>query len=67
MATKFLRMHHVIARTGLARSTIYLKMEQGTFPRQVSLGQRAVAWIEDEIEQWMSDCITHRKEPSTKP
>ncbi|MBP6503821.1 MAG: AlpA family phage regulatory protein [Rhodoferax sp.] len=39
----FLRRKDVQLRTGLARSTIYLYIQQGAFPKPVSLGPRAVA------------------------
>ena len=40
--TRFLRLPEVQARTGQSRSTIYVRVEQGRFPRPVSLGARAV-------------------------
>lgn len=52
-----LRLSTVKSRTGLSRSTIYLRMSQGTFPRQISLGGRAIGWIENEIEAWLSHQI----------
>ena len=56
-----LRLPTVKARTGLARSTIYLRMSQGTFPKQVSLGGRTVGWVESEIEAWLSNRITESR------
>lgn len=53
MATAILRLPTVKARTGLSRSTIYLRVSEGTFPKPVSLGGRAVGWIESEIQQWL--------------
>lgn len=53
-ATTLLRMRHVKARTGLSRSTIYLRIKAGEFPAQVSLGARAVGWLEAEIERWIA-------------
>jgi len=50
---RFLRLPEVLARTGLSRSTIYVRLEQGRFPRPVSLGARAVGWIESEVDEWM--------------
>jgi len=52
-----LRLPMVKARTGLSRSTIYLRMAQNTFPKQVSLGGRAIGWVENEIELWLSQKI----------
>jgi len=53
MATTILRLPVIKARTGLSRSTIYLRIAQKTFPEPVCLGGRAVGWIEDEIEAWV--------------
>lgn len=53
-----LRRHDVEARTGLSRSTIYLRMAQGVFPRAISLGGlRAVGWLESEINAWLHERI----------
>ena len=54
---RFLRLPEVLARTGLSRSTIYVRLEQGRFPRPVSLGSRAVGWIEAEVDDWMRERI----------
>lgn len=53
MATAILRLPAVKARTGLSRSTIYLRISEGRFPKPVSLGGRAVGWIETEINDWL--------------
>ncbi len=55
-----LRLPVVKTRTGLCRSTIYLRMSQGTFPKQVSLGGRTVGWLESEIEEWISSRVNDR-------
>jgi len=52
-----LRLPEVKARTGLSRSTIYLRIAEGDFPRSVSLGGRAVGWLESDIDQWLADKI----------
>jgi prophage regulatory protein len=53
MTHTILRLPAVKARTGLSRSTIYLRVAEGTFPKPVSLGGRAVGWVEAEIQQWL--------------
>jgi prophage regulatory protein len=40
-----------VKRTRRSRSTIYLRITQGTFPKPVSLGGRAVGWLEAEVQQ----------------
>lgn len=57
MTNTILRLPAVKSRTGLARSTIYLRIAQGTFPKQISLGGRAIGWVESEIETWLSNQI----------
>ncbi|WP_325381766.1 AlpA family transcriptional regulator [Edaphobacter sp.] len=49
-----LRRKQVENRTGLSRSTIYLRVAQGTFPKAVSLGARAVGWLESEVDEWLN-------------
>jgi prophage regulatory protein len=48
-----LRLPAVKTSTGLSRSTIYLRVSQGTFPKPVSLGGRAVGWLEAEVQEWL--------------
>ena len=52
-----LRCKQVQARTGLARSTIYLNIKSGTFPRPVLLGARAVGWLESEVSDWIAERV----------
>jgi prophage regulatory protein len=48
-----LRLPAVKARTGLSRSTIYSRIAKQEFPRPVSLGPRAVGWLDAEIDGWL--------------
>lgn len=52
-STTILRRKQVQERVGLSRSTIYLRVSEGTFPKPFSLGGRAVGWLEAEIEGWV--------------
>ena len=54
LANFILRLPAVKQRTGLSRSTIYLRVAQGTFPAPVSLGARAVGWVESEVDEWLA-------------
>ena len=62
MPAKILRLPNVLDRTGLSRSTVYLRVTEGRFPRPVSLGARAVGWIETEVEEWISRQIEVSRE-----
>lgn len=50
-----LRRKQVQARTGLSRSTIYLYIKGGLFPKPIALGPRAVGWIESEVSDWIAE------------
>jgi prophage regulatory protein len=62
MPEKILRLPNVLDRTGLSRSTIYLRVTEGRFPKPVSLGARAVGWIETEVEEWIARKIEVSRE-----
>lgn len=49
-----------MALTSLGRSTVYKFIAEGKFPKQVSLGSNCVAWVEDEVKDWISSKIELR-------
>jgi prophage regulatory protein len=53
-----LRLPQVMSLVGLSRSSIYLAVSRGEFPRQIQLGARAVGWRRSDVEVW----IANRKE-----
>jgi prophage regulatory protein len=48
--------------SGPSRSTVYMRVSEGKFPRPVSLGARAVGWIEAEVEEWIASQIEASRE-----
>ena len=52
---RILRLRAVLDRTGLSRSTLYRKIGEGTFPRQVPISEHGAGWRESAINQWISD------------
>lgn len=65
MAKTILRLPSVRERTGLSRSTIYLRMGEGTFPRSINLGPRAVGWLESDVLDWIDGqvAVTRNRSP----
>ncbi len=57
MVNTVLRLPAVKSRTGLSRSTIYLRISNNDFPSPISLGGRAVGWIESDIDDWLTEKI----------
>lgn len=56
--SRLLRLDAVKEITGLSRSTIYA---DPNFPRPVKIGERAVAWVEEEIQEWVNARIAERE------
>ena len=62
-ALTIIRRKQVEVRTGLSRSSIYARLRRNpkrpgdydpTFPKPVSVGAKAVGWIEAEIDAWLT-------------
>lgn len=48
-----IRLLEVQKLTGMARSTIYARMAEGSFPRPLKLSTRHVAWKLQQILDWI--------------
>ena len=59
---KFLRLQQVKSVTGLSKSSIYARISEGAFPKQIPLGPRLVVWVESDIQNWISQQISAAKE-----
>lgn len=57
---RIIRLKQVIDATGLARSTVYKYVAEGTFPKPISLGDRCVGWLESEVHDWILARIAER-------
>ena len=55
---KLLRLPQVKATTGLSKSSIYARISEGTFPKQIPLGPRLVVWVESDIQNWITEQVS---------
>jgi len=55
---KLLRLPQVKQSTGLSKSTIYARIAEGTFPKQIPLGPRLVVWVESDIQYWIAEQVS---------
>ena len=62
MVTTIQRLPTVINRTGLSRSLIYLKINDGTFPPPIKLSKRAIGWPAHIISEWIEQRISESEE-----
>ncbi len=54
---KLLRLPQVKASTGLSKSSIYARIAEGTFPKQIPLGSRLVVWVEADIQNCINEQV----------
>lgn len=59
---QIMRLPRVMEATGLGRSSIYNKMEEGDFPKSRRISVRAVGWDSLEIEEWVESKLDGTKE-----
>lgn len=55
-----IKLKAVMKLTALSRPTVYRLIALGQFPKQVSLGERSVGWVEEEVMAWISKKIEMR-------
>jgi len=54
---RLLRIADVSKKTTLAKSTIWLKISQGKFPKPIKLGDSINVWMEPDIDSWITSFI----------
>ena len=52
---KLLRIADVSNKTTLAKSTIWLKMSQGKFPKPTKISDSINVWRESDIDAWINE------------
>lgn len=59
---KLLRLKQVMEMTGLSRSYVYELAKQGKFPKPVKLSEKSVAWVDQEVREWIDQRIEQRNQ-----
>lgn len=57
---RIIRLKTVLDRTGLSRSTLYRKIAEGSFPRQVPISIHGAGWYESAVNRWIADPRSYR-------
>ena len=55
------RLRVVEDRVGLKKTTIYTRIAEGKFPKQILLSKRSVGWLEADITNWLQQRIEESK------
>lgn len=67
MSGRVIRLKDVIELTGLSRSAIYDRINEksprydSSFPKQFTLGGKAVGWLKHEIDAWVANCAAQQR------
>ena len=57
---RILRLKTVLERTGLTRSTMYRKMQNGTFPKNIQISTRCTGWRESAVREWIHNPLLYK-------
>jgi len=58
IAERLMRLPEVKRLTGLSKSSIYARIAEDSFPRQIPLGSRTVVWLETDIQNWIAEKVS---------
>lgn len=56
------RIDALCKRLQLSKAWIYQQVALDNFPRPISLGARAVGWVEAEIDEWIEQRIAESRD-----
>lgn len=60
MSHTLIRLPEVQRRTGYSKAWIYRLLREQRFPQSVKIGSRSIAFVESEIDEWISQRIEER-------
>lgn len=55
--SRIIRLPEVQRKTGLGRSSVYKYMKENGFPKSITLGPRAIGWLENDIDHWIAERV----------
>jgi len=60
-----LSLKSLVSKISLQKTKIYAMIAAGTFPAPIKLGGSRSAWIESEVEDWLTSCTVGVQAPKT--
>lgn len=60
MSHTLIRLPEVQRRTGYSKAWIYRLLREKSFPQSVKIGSRSIAFVESEVDEWISQRIEER-------
>ena len=62
---KLIKKNEDMEMCGISSSTLYRLIKSGQFPNPVKTSERSVAWIENEVSEWIELRILARDSQQT--
>jgi predicted DNA-binding transcriptional regulator AlpA len=56
-SNNILKLPQTSKKTGLSRTTIYRLELEGKFPKKIKLAERAIGFLESEIDAWIQSRV----------
>lgn len=54
---RLIRIPEVLNKTGFCKAWIYRLISRGDFPSPIKTGERTIAFVESEVDEWIDDKI----------
>ena len=54
---KLLKAQDVADLTSMSRSHLHRLARDGKFPKPIKIGENRSAWLESDVQEWISECL----------
>lgn len=62
MSQRILKAKEVAERTSVSTAQLYRMVSAGTFPKPIQITEHRKGWLEDDVNNWIGDCIRAQKQ-----
>ena len=59
---RLMKLREVMTNKCLNRSNVYRYISEGHFAKPITTGERSVAWLDSEIDDWILERVAQRDE-----
>lgn len=61
MTVRILKAKEVAERTSVSTAQIHRMVKAGRFPSPIKITDHRTGWVEEEVNQWISDCVSRNR------
>lgn len=59
---EIIKLPEVLSIVKCSKAKVYSEIKKGSFPKPIKLGDRAVAWVMDDVTEWLEQRIKQSKQ-----